>query len=67
MKGELGQQVNEVLWREGMKKVGKIRDLDQKVVSLDQAIFLNMAQSKRSKSQMLKFYLVSHKRIRIKL
>ena len=50
-----------------MKKVGKIRDLDQKVVSLDQAIFLSMAQSKRSKSQMLKFYLVSHKRIRIKL
>ena len=59
--------MNEVLWKDGMKKAGKIRDLDQKAVSLDQAIFLNMAQSKRSKIPTLKFYLVSHKRIRIKV
>ena len=59
--------MNEALWRNGMKKAGKIRDLDQKVVSLEQAIFLSMAQSKRSQSPMLKFYLVSLKRIRIKV
>ena len=59
--------MNEVLWKDGMKKAGKIRDLDQKVASLERAIFLSMAQSKRSQSPMLKFYLVSLKRIRIKV